>query len=146
MAYRAKPRLWPAYLRKCLCCHGPAKGRTYGARGLCFGCHQAAKRNGTHRQWEKSVPAASDNAVMAIVYHVGQTEAAACLGIDKSTLTTWARDGVPKKRLADVYETLAALNLQCLLGKINRRDAPLPYRTAEAAPTPFRDSALAEIL
>ena len=144
MAYRAKPRPWPAYLRKCLCCHDPAKGRTYGARGLCFDCHRVAKRNGSHRAWERAMPAASDNAVMAIVYHVGQTEAAACLGIDKLTLTTWARDGVPKKRLADVYEKLAALNLQSLLGKINRRDEPLPYRTEEKYPEPWRSSALAD--
>jgi len=92
------------------------------------------------------MPAASDNAVMAIIYHVGQTEAATCLGIDKAALATWAREGAPKKRLADVYEKLAALNLQSLLSKINRRAEPLPYRTEEATPTPFRDSALAEIL
>lgn len=135
------------YLRKCLCCKLPAsKQKTYGARGLCFGCHQAAKTTGTHRQWEKSVPAASDNAVMAIVYQVGRTEAADQFGIDRDTLTAWAREGVPRDRLADVYETLAELNLQTLLSKINQRDEPLPYRTAEPAPTAFRGGALAEIL
>lgn len=147
MAFVSRPRKWPVYLRKCLCCKVPASDdKTYGARGLCFECYQAAKRIGTHRQWEKSVPAASDNAVMAIVYQVGRTEAAARFSIPVDKLTHWARHGVPSDRLADVYETLADLNLQTLLSKINERHEPLPYRTAEPAPTAFRGSALAEIL
>jgi len=153
MAYRIRPRVWPVYLRKCLCCQTPApkltaslkKRQTYAARGLCYPCYVAAKKTGNHRQWECSVPVASTNAVMSIVHHVGQTEAATALGVDRITLQTWARDSVPQARLADVYELLASLNLQAVLSKINQREDPLPYRTPEAAPTPFRHSSLADI-
>ena len=137
MAYKSQPRDWPAYIKGCLSCQGPTDQRNYGARGLCWGCYQRERKNGTAGRWHKVVKSSTDNKLLELTRTLGKTEVCAMLDVKPESLVKWIKSGAPKQKRQAIADALVSVKREHRLSQRNERTEPLPYREKEVRDRPW---------